>query len=161
MKLQIRLEDHLTFTKIPPDAVIKQFLKISSEELLRTVRKETPVDNGPLRRSWTPKISGNRLTLTNSRNYAVFVEKGTGIYGPRGHRIFPKSASVLHWQGKGTTHTISNGSTSYTVSSSGQGIFARSVQGRPAKHMAERGLEQYTYKVPKLFHNAVTQTLKK
>lgn len=161
MKLQIRLNDYVSFTKVPPETVTKKFLEISSEELKNSVKGETPRDTGKLRQSWTSKKSSNRVTLTNSRNYAVFVEKGTGIFGPRRHRIFPVSAQVLHWtsKGKSTTYTASNG-TSYTVSSS-NGVFARSVQGRPASHMAERGLEKFTHKVPKCFHNAMKQTLKK
>lgn len=145
MKLQIRLNDYVSFTKVPPETVTKKFLEISSEELKNAVVKETPVSpsGGKLRDSWKSRVSANRITLTNSRNYALFVEKGTGIFGPRRHRIFPVSAKVLHF----TTET-------------GE-VFTTNVRGRPASHMAENGLEKFTHKVPKCFHNAMKQTLKK
>lgn len=143
MKLEIRLQDQVKFTKIPPDTVIRKFLEISKEQLTTEVKRETPVDTGKLRNSWTPHISNHRLTLTNSRNYAVFVEKGTGIFGPRGHRIFPKSAKVLHFKAAGAD------------------VFTTNVRGQPARHMAEKGLHNFTYRIPNIFHNAVRQTIAK
>lgn len=145
MKLEIRLQDQIKFTKIPPDTVIRKFLEISKEQLTKEVKRETPVGigGGKLRNSWTPRVSGHRLTLTNSRNYAVFVEKGTGIFGPRRHRIFPKSAKVLHFK------------------SGGVDVFTTNVRGQPARHMAEKGLENFTYRIPNVFHNAVRQTIAK
>jgi len=143
MKLEIRLQDQLKFTKIPPDTVIRKFLEISKEQLTTEVKRETPVDTGKLRNSWTPRVSNHRLTLTNSRNYAVFVEKGTGIFGPRGHRIFPKSAKVLHFKAGGAD------------------VFTTNVRGQPARHMAEKGLHNFTYRIPNIFNNAVRQTIAK
>lgn len=143
MKLEVRLKDNLKLTKVPPDKVLKQFLWLSSEELTALVKKETPVDFGKLRGSWIPKLENTRLRLINSRNYAVFVEKGTGIFGPRGHRIFPKTAKVLHF------------------TANGQEIFTTNVRGRPASHMAEKGLEKFRFKIPKLFNTAVKQTIAK
>ena len=142
MKIEIKLQDHTKLSAQKNDEVIRRFLQISSEELTTTVKKETPVDYGKLRGSWIPKLQSKRLTLTNSRNYAVFVEKGTGIFGPRHHRIFPVSAKVLHFN------------------AGGQEVFTTNVQGRPASHMAEKGLEKFRYKIPKIFNTAVHQTLK-
>lgn len=143
MKLEIKLQDQVTFTKIPPDTVLRKFLEISQQQLTAEVKKVTPVDKGKLRGSWIGKLSRTRLTLTNSRNYAVFVEKGTGIFGPRGHRIFPKSAKVLHFKAGGAD------------------VFTTNVRGQPARHMAEKGLHNFTYRIPNIFHNAVKQTIAK
>jgi hypothetical protein len=44
--------------------------------------------------------------------YAGMVHNGTGIYGPRRHRIYPKRAKVLRWKAV-----------------DGKTIFARSVKG--------------------------------
>jgi hypothetical protein len=137
MKVHIRIEDHTKLTKIPPKDVITNFLDMSSEKLVGEVKKLTPVDKGKLRGSWTPKLSSYRLTLTNTRNYSIFVDRGTGIFGPRHHRIFAKKGSVMR------------------AKIGGQTIFFKHHRGRPAVHMAERGLESYTYHIPNLFHKTI------
>ena len=160
MKLEIQLKDYLTFTKVPPKEVTKKFLELSGKELEKTIKKETPVDNGKLRKSWKSNVTENRVTVSNSREYAIYVEKGTGIFGPRRHRIFPVNAKALHWTSKSSKKVSASNGTSYTATSS-NGIFAKNIRGQPARHMAEKGLEQYTTRVPVVFHHAVTKTLKK
>lgn len=57
----------------------------------------------------------------------LFLEKGTGIYGPLGRRIVPKSASVMRWPGGATAlsgRALAGGS--------GNFIFARSTKGMKA-----------------------------
>lgn len=142
MKVEVRLKDQLQLTKVPPEKLIRRFLEISSEELTTCVKKETPVDYGKLRGSWTPKLESKRLKLENSRNYAVFVEKGTGIFNG-GHRIFPRTTKVLHF------------------TAGGEEIFTTNVRGRPPAHMAEKGLDKFRFRIPKIFNTAVNQTLRK
>ena len=59
--------------------------------------------------------------------YSLFVEVGTGIYGPYKRRIYPKRARVLR----------------FTSSRTGSGlVYARSVQGMPARpYLSRAGYE--------------------
>ena len=89
MKIEIRLAEQSKLFKNQPEKVVSTFLSLSSEELTTQIKKKTPVDTGKLRGSWTPKLSKDKLVVQNTRNYALFVEKGTGIFATEGrHRIF-------------------------------------------------------------------------
>ncbi len=142
MKIEIKLDKTSLFTE-HPEEVVETFFEISSEILTSEIKKHTPVDYGKLRGSWTPKQSKTKLVVSNSRNYALFVEKGTGIFGPKRHRIFPRSAKVLHANIKG------------------KDVFFRHSRGQAGKHMAEKGVLAYQKQIPKLLRTALIQITEK
>lgn len=74
------------------------------------------------RKGITRSRSVIRVSLISRVPHAYWQEKGTGIYGPRGMRIFPRVAKFLRWQDPDT----------------GQIRFARSVRGTPAKWIGKR-----------------------
>lgn len=61
---------------------------------------------------------------TAAVGYALYVERGTGIYGPKRRKIVPRSKKVLRWKGGGSRVTGRGKGSSY--------IYARSVKGRKA-----------------------------
>jgi hypothetical protein len=136
MKIEIKLAETHKLVDTVPEEVVTGFLQLSSEELTGAIKKETPVRYGKLRGSWTPKLSKNKLTVTNSRKYAVFVEKGTGIFGPRRHRIFPAKAKAMKATINGETRFFTN------------------QRGMAGRHMAEKGLMQYRKRIPTLFRTS-------
>lgn len=137
MKIEIRLAEEFKAFRGQPENVTRTFLSLSEEELTGKIKKETPVDTGKLRGSWTPKLSRDKLEVKNTRNYAVFVEKGTGIFGKKRHRIFPKNANVL------------------TAKIDGEQIFFTNSRGQPGQHMAEKGFMKYRKRIPNLFRTSV------
>lgn len=144
MKIEIKLEDNFQVNPEYAEEVVDYFLNASREQLLGDIKKGTPVDYGLLRRSWAYKQyklgDGNqKLRISNSREYAIFVEQGTGIF-KGGHRIFPRNAQVFR-------ATIKK-----------EVVYFRHHKGQPGKHMMERGVEQYTVKIPSLFSTAVRKT---
>lgn len=56
-------------------------------------------------------------------NYGLWVNDGTGVFGPTGSPIVPVNARVLHWVGEDGD------------------VFRPSVQGQPGKHFMEEGLK--------------------
>lgn len=83
-------------------------------------RRLAKVDTGRLRGSITFRVTGAVAAQMKGRvgsnlEYALAVEEGTGIYGPKGRPITPVRAKVLRFPVKG-----------------GRIVFARSVRGRPA-----------------------------
>ena len=143
MKIEIKLGEQIEAFNGQPEQVVTTFLSLSSEELTGDIKKETPVYHGKLRGSWTPKQSKNKLVVENTRNYALFVEKGTGIFASEGrHRIFPKNGNVLHANIKGDD------------------VFFTNSRGQPARHMAEKGFMTYRKKIPKLFKTAIIKHAK-
>jgi len=99
----------------------------------------TPVDEGHLTGAWSTQKSSNGVQMTNSAEYAVYQNEGTGVFGPRGRMITPVNARVLHWE-KGGTH-----------------FFARSVKGVEGKHFVEKSLDAVEEKMPSILQQAVNK----
>lgn len=58
------------------------------------------------------------VTITSAAPYSQYQDEGTGIYGPAGTRIFPRTAKVLR----------------FDWAAAGGIVFARSVAGAPGTH---------------------------
>lgn len=107
------------------------------------IEQNTPVDTGELRSSWyeTPPsrvrvgpVRGFEVRVTSDVDYAVFVEHGTGLYGPRHAKypIRPKvEGGVLRWQDGAT----------------GEWRYATEVMhpGSPGQHMVAIGVALVEY----------------
>src|SRR3990172_3041008 len=66
----------------------------------RSLVERTPKRKGFLRRAWTSGLKHLgilKYQVKNDRKYAVYVEDGTGLFGPLHHRIIPKKAKALRW----------------------------------------------------------------
>lgn len=122
---------------------IDYFLHASEESLSGEIARKTPRLTDNLRGSWKPSYKKNELHISTSAGYAPFVEKGTGIYATEGrHRIFPKHKEVMHAVIKG------------------EDVFFRNSRGQPGQHMAEKGAEAFSKKIPNLFALALQHTMK-
>jgi len=94
-------------------------------------RRNAPVDRGELRNKIlaTGKIEQGIRSMTtaveSNAPHAAYVEFGTGIYGPKQARIYPKRARFLSWVGK-----------------DGKRVFVRSIAGMPARpYLAPAGFK--------------------
>ena len=96
MQLKIQVKKDRKLSDTLNERVSRIFLELSSESLTTEIKKKTPVDKGKLRGGWTPKLSRYQLSVKNSRNYAVYVEKGTGMFSEQPHMITPRTANVFH-----------------------------------------------------------------
>ena len=71
----------------------------AKKNLQRTPRR---VDTGRLRSSINTQLFslGGKLVVRVGTNveYALFVHEGTGLYGPKGAYIYPKTAKFLAWK---------------------------------------------------------------
>lgn len=91
------------------DALIKRMEAIGEPQpvlralqfaVIHEAQALAPRRTGNLQRSIVPgQISGTRATVNVNANYARYVEEGTGLYGPKHHRIEP--GHVMHWKGAG------------------------------------------------------------
>lgn len=84
--------------------LIRRGIKVESAAKRRISASPKRVNTGRLRSSITHQLGHNGLTLVmrvgTNVFYARWVHDGTGIYGPRGTRIVPKTAKVLRWTTK-------------------------------------------------------------
>lgn len=66
-------------------------------------------DTGGLKASWFVKSRGRgSFTVANAKEYASFLQEGTGLYGPRRQRIKPKTKRALAWKSGGATHVYAS-----------------------------------------------------
>lgn len=73
----------------------EKILKTYAEDIKDELVSSTP---GEASRFWM--ISDpvrHTITISNPKGYLKYVEKGTGLYGPRRAWIRPKSATMLSW----------------------------------------------------------------
>jgi hypothetical protein len=69
--------------------------------------------------------------------YAAFVEYGTGIYGPRGQRIYAKGKAMV-WTAPGMHGKIARIVGKVTRNGRAGYIFARSIKGQKGQRFMER-----------------------
>lgn len=110
--------------------------------------RNTPVDTGQHRASIevTQAREGNTIVTRVGSPLPTFIylEVGTGIYGPKHKRIVPVSKSVLRFKAgraKGPGRRRGRGS---SPEKRGPWVFARSVKGSPGGHMLVNALKART-----------------
>jgi len=99
--------------------------KVEAKAKQNLERAPRRVDTGLLRSSINTQLvsQGGKISVRVGTNvfYAVYVHDGTGIYGPKGTYIYPKTKKFLSWKPK-----------------SGGRIFAKRVRGmRPNRFLAD------------------------
>jgi hypothetical protein len=93
---------------------------------------------GNLGRSIRPGFLSAKSAFVNAEaSYAAYVEKGTGIYGPKHKPIVPRKAKVLAWR-TGATTLSGRSRVKGGVEQAGW-AFARSVKGRKPTPFLEPG----------------------
>ncbi len=76
----------------------KRAVDLTVNELKGNNQRNSPVDEGKMQGSWL--IAGQfahelNQKIISSALYTPFVNYGTGLYGPRGKKIYPKTARLL------------------------------------------------------------------
>jgi hypothetical protein len=107
------------FDNAPNERAMRNFVRISIREGREIAEKKTPVDTGDLASAWkVGEHVSRRITLVgvgwegtwyNDVEYAVYVEHGTGLFGPehRKYLIVPKTpGGTLHWVDKLTGEDV-------------------------------------------------------
>jgi hypothetical protein len=99
-----------------------------TRDVLRTVENECPKRSGDTSRSFRSDVTVRPNRRVVGRVYSddpvvTYLEKGTGLYGPRGRRIVPRNARALRFE------------------VGGQVIFRRSVRGMRPQPFMRRSLE--------------------
>lgn len=95
VKLELKVEE---LKPLEPrfKKVAKRTVELTAIELQRNVKKLSPVDHGRLQGSWVIFQTGElQRTVKSSAKYAIFVNDGTGLYGPLRHRIRPRNGKFL------------------------------------------------------------------
>jgi hypothetical protein len=109
---------------------IRRFTARLAEKIELACKLRAPVgDSGRLvrtiaKRPVTVRGRHARVRIVARAPYSLYVEAGTGIYGPTGRRIYPKRSKVLVFRPSGSARFV----------------FAKSVRGQPGQHFMRDGL---------------------
>ena len=104
---------------------------------MNAAKKKCPVDEGALRRSIEGVYTGGNgeghCVIGSPLDYAGYVHRGTGIYGPSGQPIVPTTKRALKFQWEPKSQAPS-GRQKRRKSKDQRGVFIRaSVAGSPAQ----------------------------
>ena len=69
-------------------------LEYASEELIRVLMRNSPVDHGLLKSWFVESLNSEEAIIKSPAEYAVYVNDGTGPY-----TITPTSKQALYWEG--------------------------------------------------------------
>ena len=111
-------------TRVPE--AINQALDAISPRMLQEIQDGTPVgETGDLRAGWIVFPVDQGLLFRNEVEYSAWVEEGTGVFGPTGQVITPKTARMLHF-----------------VARDGAVIFTKSILGMPGRSFVEDAFDE-------------------
>lgn len=124
MSIAAQLEQHLRER-------VRQNLDAARVVLVELIRAPLNQVSGQLYNSifvdaWSENGSTYSSTARALAPYALYVDKGTGIYGPNGNRIYPTTAKALtfFWTSRGAVYSF------------------RSVRGMPGQNFFDEPLGQ-------------------
>ena len=106
------------------DALMRAALTNSANRGQKEIRRRAAHRTGTLQRSVLTEVSRDNAEISVNEKYGIFLEEGTGIYGPRHAPIVPRSAKALVFKPKG-----------------GGIVFAKRVSGMRAKPFFKPGYE--------------------
>lgn len=97
----------------------------ASEVVKSRIRAKAPHRTGTLQRGVQYEMVGSLASVVSEQEkYGIFVEEGTGLYGPKNELIRPQTAKVLHF------------------TSGGKEVFARYTRGMKAQPFFKPGTEE-------------------
>lgn len=147
MKLELKVNKNDINISEKMEDVEKNIINLTTHELESLIVKKTPVDTGDLRSSWHHTIKAKEGKIYTSKNYARYVEEGTGVHGPSEAPITPKKSTVLRFQ----PH---NGNYADIISQDGY-VYIRQSQGQKPAHMVKDSLEEIDSELPKIIAQAI------
>lgn len=140
MKLEIKVEE---LKPLEPrfKKVAKRTVELTSLELQRNVKMLSPVDHGRLQGSWVVFQTGElQRTVKSSAKYAIFVNDGTGIYGPRKTPITHPSIGKM-----------------FAFQVNGRMIFTRQIKGIKPRKFVEKSMEMTQSRVQEFMIRALME----
>lgn len=134
-----------------PEQVDKSLDETAAFGKGRFMRSTAKGPTGVTRARWQWIRNGNWMRwIFNPLHYVRFLETGTGMFGPRHKRIFPKTAKALHWKALGKELAFKGSGIFQFRSKMGSkkggyqemGITVKSTAGMPAQPMISPNKEE-------------------
>lgn len=118
-------------------------LRVRANRVLNAARRGCPVDQGQLRASLAVSFTkgsggGTVARIGSNLPYAIMVHEGTGVYGPSGTPIVPRTKKALRWP---TKNNSGSGRRRYQAGSTRAYTFSRSSKGVPGRPFLRNALD--------------------
>lgn len=131
-----------------PRGPMVRSVTVWAEQVRSLATATAPRDSGLLSNSHSVRVGivpGFAFAeITANTDYAIFVMRGTGLYGPRGRVIKAKKGKVFRFEGQGGHGPLARGGSR----ESGGIVFAKSIKGTPANPYLEEALHDVMDGVP-------------
>lgn len=143
IKLSVEIPAHIRALKSEVNLGFSKGIQRVTAQMNFAAQQNAPYKTGTLRRSIHSEVSslgglsGKVIQDTGVAKYGYWVHDGTGIYGPKGEPIVPKTKKVLAWRG-------SNGM-----------VFARSVKGMKPRPYMKKAFEEKKPEVPGIVKDSI------
>lgn len=123
-----------------PSGPMFRSVTIWAEQVRSVAAATAPRDSGLLANSHTIRVGvvpGFAFAeITANTDYALFVMRGTGLYGPRGRIIRARKGKVFRFEARGSHGPLARGASA----APGGVVFAKSIKGTPANPYLEEAL---------------------
>ncbi len=127
-----------------PKGLMKLAANVVVGELKRNIPRKTSTTSRSIH---VASVTENSARITGSK-VALFLDEGTGLYGPRHQRITPQAAKALRWMGGPAGSLRLSGNARKGKAGAGAGfIFARSTKGMEARPYIQRSIDTAAKKV--------------
>jgi len=131
-----------------PSGPMFRSVTVWGEQVRSLATATAPRDSGLLANSHTVRVGvapGFAFSeITANTEYAVFVMRGTGLYGPRGRVIKARKGKVFRFEARGAHGPLARGASP----AAGGVVFAKSIKGTPANPYLEEALHAVMDGVP-------------
>lgn len=124
-------------TKLTQSAIVNSTLRVQ-----KNIRERAPHRTGTLQRGVLAETRGQSGVVSVTEKYGEYIEEGTGIYGPTGAPITPKTGKALK------------------LMIGGVAIFRRSVKGMKARPFFRPGFEASKDYIDKQFTRVLDKLTK-
>jgi hypothetical protein len=120
----------------------KPLLRALQFAVIHEAQALVPRKTRNLQRSIVPgELTETSATVKVNAKYGIYVEKGTGVHGPKRRRIEP--GKVMHWKGGGGSKVRLSGRSRVRGGKSlGDDVFAMSTEGAKAQPFLEPGAKK-------------------
>lgn len=125
-------------------------LQLTGQEMLRNLSLNSPIDHGLLRQWFFSDTSPDHIEIQTPAKYAALVNDGTGVYGPKGSVIKPKSGKALRFKPGPKWHG--------PVSKDGF-VFLKHSKGQKGQKFVEKSMKQTQAKLETLFIKAINEVI--
>lgn len=138
--VQVRLDKKNSPSTVTHKAAVRG-VDLTAMELKGNLQRNSPVDEGKMQGSWLIRRGGGLTRkLFSSAAYTPYVNYGTGLYGPRGQKIRPKSARLLSFK------------------YNGRKIAVPWTRGMKPRRFVEKSISQTRRRIPEFIIRAVKET---